>query len=80
MRSIGTEDDEKLKGLFKASLTVEASFIMVITMGVLLALFLLMFTVYHENVDFITDKMKDYSFDSVKAFRISQVLKALGGN
>ncbi len=57
-------------GCFKASLTVEASFIMVITMGVLLALFLLMFVVYHENVDFINTKMRDYEFDSVAAFRL----------
>lgn len=74
------EDDIKLYGCYKASLTVEASFVLVITMGVLLALFLLMFVVYHENVDFITSKMKDYSFDSVTAFRFTQVLKALGGS
>ena len=48
---------------------VEASFIMVITMGVLVALFLLMFTAYHENVDFITTMMRDYSVDSVREFR-----------
>ena len=66
-------------GLYKASLTVEASFIMVITMAILLALFLLMFTVYHENVDFIASKMADYNFDSVKAFRGFQTFLALGG-
>lgn len=62
---------------YKASLTVEASFIMVITMGVLLALFLLMFTVYHENVDFITDKMKDVSVESVEEFRKFYAFKQL---
>ena len=66
-------------GLYKASLTVEASFIMVITMAILLALFLLMFVVYHENVDFITDKMKDYEFDAVAAFRLVQTIKAFTG-
>ena len=40
-----------------------------ITMGVLVALFLLMFTAYHENVDFITTMMRDYSVDSVREFR-----------
>ena len=73
-------EDRSDIGCFRASLTVEASFIMVITMGVLLALFLLMFTVYHENVEFITDKMKDYTFDSVTAFRFAEVVRALGGN
>ena len=72
------EDDSNI-GLYKASLTVEASFIMVITMAILLALFLLMFVVYHENVDFITDKMKDYEFDSVTAFRFVQAIKTLAG-
>ena len=66
-------------GLYKASLTVEASFIMVITMAILLALFLLMFVVYHENVDFFTDKMRDYEFDAVAAFRFTQALKTLAG-
>ena len=77
MKKIEDRDD---MGFFRASLTVEASFIMIIVMGVLLALFLLMFTVYHENVEFIADKMKDYTFDSVKAFRFAQALRALGGN
>ena len=62
---------------YKASLTVEASFIMVITMGVLLALFLLMFIAYHENVDFITTMMKDYSVDSVQEFRAFYAFKQL---
>lgn len=70
------EDDSHF-GCYKASLTVEASLIMIITMFVLLALFLLMFVVYHENVDFITDKMKDYEFDSVNAFRLVEALKSL---
>lgn len=70
--------DNRSEGLYKASLTVEASFIMIITMGVLLSLFLLMFVVYHENVDFITGKMKDYSFDSIEAFRFTQILKNFG--
>ena len=63
------EDTEDMMGCFKASLTVEASFIMVIAMGILVALFLLMFTAYHENVDFITTMMRDYSVDSVEEFR-----------
>lgn len=62
---------------YKASLTVEASFIMVITMGVLLVLFLLMFIAYHENVDFITTLMKDYSVDSVQEFRAFCAFKQL---
>lgn len=70
--------DEDNMGCYKASLTVEASFILVITMGVLLSLFLLMFIVYHENVDFITAQMKDYSFDSVGAFRFAQIIKSFG--
>ena len=74
MRKI--EDDDI--GCYKASLTVEASFVLVITMGVLLSLFLLMFIVYHENVDFITEKMKDYSFDSVGAFRFTQIIQSFG--
>lgn len=74
MRKI--EDDNM--GCYKASLTVEASFVLVITMGVLLALFLIMFIVYHENVDFITEKMKDYSFDSVGAFRVAQIIQSFG--
>lgn len=73
----GMEGVEDNIGCFKASLTVEASFIMVITMGVLLALFLLMFIVYHENVDFVASLMKDYSIDSVKEFRLFFALKQL---
>ena len=64
-------------GCYKASLTVEASFIMVITMGVLLALFLLMFIAYHENIDFITTMMKDYSVDSVQEFRAFYAFRQL---
>lgn len=74
MRKI--EDDNM--GCYKASLTVEASFVLVITMGVLLSLFLIMFIVYHENVDFITEKMKDYSFDSEGAFRFAQIIQSFG--
>ncbi len=74
MRKI--EDDNM--GCYKASLTVEASFVLVITMGVLLSLFLIMFIVYHENVDYITEKMKDYSFDSVGAFRFAQIIQSFG--
>lgn len=69
--------DDKTCGCYKASLTVEASFIMVITMAVLLSLFLVMFIVYHENVDFIMDKMASYKFDSVKAFRIASSVRSL---
>ncbi|HAQ52315.1 MAG TPA: hypothetical protein DCR12_06070 [Lachnospiraceae bacterium] len=76
MRNI--EEDCSKMGCYKASLTVEASFIMVITMGILLSLFLIMFVVYHENVDFITDKMKDYSFNSVEAFRFTQIIQNFG--
>ena len=71
------ESDSNI-GCFKASLTVEASFIMIIMMGVLLALFLLMFVVYHENVDFFNDKMKDFEVDSVMLFRFTQVIKSFG--
>lgn len=71
------EDTEDMIGCFKASLTVEASFIMVITMGILVALFLLMFTAYHENVDFVTTMMRDYSVDSVEEFRAFCVFKKL---
>ena len=85
MRDIGSnnsterrlDDTEDMTGCFKASLTVEASFIMVITMGILVALFLLMFTVYHENVDYITTMMRDYSVDSVKEFRAFCAFKQL---
>lgn len=73
----GLEEVEDNTGCFKASLTVEASFILVITMGVLLALFLLMFIVYHENVDFVASLMKDYSIDSVKEFRLFFAFKQL---
>lgn len=72
------EEDYNKIGCYKASLTVEASFVMVITMGILLSLFLLMFVVYHENVDFITEKMKDYSFNSVEAFRFTQIIQNIG--
>ncbi|MCR4610626.1 MAG: hypothetical protein K5644_01890 [Lachnospiraceae bacterium] len=75
---IKISDDDEMIGCYKASLTVEASFVMIITMAVLLALFLLMFIVYQENVDFINDKMRDYSFDSVTAFRFSQVIRSFG--
>lgn len=71
------EDTEDMIGCFKASLTVEASFIMVITMGILVALFLLMFTAYHENVDFVTTMMRDYSVDSVEEFRAFCAFKQL---
>jgi len=71
------EETEDMIGCFKASLTVEASFIMVITMGILVALFLLMFTAYHENVDFVTTMMRDYSVDSVEEFRAFCAFKQL---
>lgn len=71
------EDTEDMIGCFKASLTVEASFIMVITMGILVALFLLMFTAYHESVDFVTTMMRDYSVDSVEEFRAFCAFKQL---
>ena len=71
------EDTEDMIGCFKASLTVEASFIMVIIMGILVALFLLMFTAYHENVDFVTTMMRDYSVDSVEEFRAFCAFKQL---
>lgn len=71
------EDTEDMIGCFKASLTVEASFIMVITMGILVALFLLMFTAYHENVDLVTTMMRDYSVDSVEEFRAFCAFKQL---
>ncbi len=61
----------------KASLTVEASFIFIICFSVLLMVFLVMFELYHENVDYYLSRMKEVDIDAVSRFRFVSVLKRI---
>lgn len=62
----------------KGSLTVEASLVMIIVFTILLALFLVMFELYHENVDYVFSTMKDYDFDAVSCFRRYESFRDIG--